>query len=1324
MKKIITTSLTAIFLLAGCQEEPSDNGIGTGNYYASVEEFSSDTKTTLVEGNRVVWSDEDRIAIFEGHDEGQAYQILDSYIGKSTGEFSIIEGVTTEGGSGSAFDKTIAVYPYNDELAVSYNENGYMISGVRFPQDQQYTSGSFADEAFPMVASTSKGAKDLSFKNIGGVLKISLYGSLSVKKITLTGHSEERLSGDAFVKMGTDGSQRVLMSQNASKSVSLHCNPAVQLSTETATVFYISTPVTYFKAGFTITVTDSEGNEKARSTSRKQSIGRSCILSMPEYELDNIISSGSTENHINLRIGTDASIISYDENNGQLSLDYGQSEIPDIQNGKAFIMPQAYQYDIRVINGHKISGNTVNLETSQGNMCNLFKNTSFTLVTQSSPSTRSYSGTNVITPSAYGYVDSEGNYNEIYNIDTRSAQFETNMEFWSFKKNFNNETLIEGNAGRLYWETCSFNAGLNGEFTFDFGEQQIDESHSIGDLNYFKYVLTGSIDMDFLLHYQYLAEYSEKNDEIIKENIIPALRFTFAVGSVPVHIQVETHLGKQTEFSAEGTIDASAGVKLGTRVDLGTEWDKTNGFKAINAVTPYFTFHQPKLDIEASASAKVSYYPHLDIKLYKFLGPWIEPRPYLSGEIGAGVHLSTEGSNVIGWKSETFTGMDLKMGLLLDFGVWEKNLWTSDTYSPIKPTLLFQAPARITKVSPDDMTLIPDGESIATEFLVESFSPLTDKYYPCPLALVNFKTDYGDVSPDFAISDSDGKVSTEWQPSAEPDNSDNSQDNHIKVLTASIVDKSGEGIDEATLRIGTEEDDIRKMLIKLYQDTDGDNWTNNENWCSDKPINEWYGIEVRDDQKININLDDNSLTGSINITNCASLYTLSCEYNSIKSIDVSGCKNLYDLRCSDNQITELVVNDCSYLVRLFAGNNSISNITLKDLTELWDFVIDSNKITSLDLSNCTYLSRLDCSYNQLTELDLSSNKLLEIIMCDKNQLKALDLSNLTSWTAIDCSNNQLTTLILPTNHNPNGFSDLECRNNQLTSLDINRISNLQALECNGNLLESLDLSSCTKLQYLYCYDNKLTSLDVSKCTELRVIVCNDNQITEFKFSENNILFTIVCDNNNLTSLKLDGLTELTSLHCKGNPLKTIEISNCGLDAITDDMIGSDGNVSIYISDCQELNLISLDGYIDGSIAKELFVKNCPHINSIACRRLGLSTLNVSNCESLTAIDCTGNSLTTLNVSNCESLTAIDCIGNSLTTLDIDMASLKNLRELWCSHNYFNCEIPSSFKQLEVFDYDQKYENYIWDDYSSRLVYHTNDYGWWYPGEPEKGYHGW
>ena len=34
----------------------------------------------------------------------------------------------------------------------------------------------------------------------------------------------------------------------------------------------------------------------------------------------------------------------------------------------------------------------------------------------------------------------------------------------------------------------------------------------------------------------------------------------------------------------------------------------------------------------------------------------------------------------------------------------------------------------------------------------------------------------------------------------------------------------------------------RQALIDFYKATDGDNWYNNTNWCSDKPLDEWYGV--------------------------------------------------------------------------------------------------------------------------------------------------------------------------------------------------------------------------------------------------------------------------------------------------------------------------------------------------------------------------------------------------------------------------------------------------------------------------------------------------
>lgn len=271
---VIATSLTA------CQQESFEVRTDSDNYYASVETFATGTKTVLGENRSVVWSSEDCIAIFEGKDVGHAYQVLDSYVGKSSGEFAEVEGLVTEG-TDAAIEGSIAVYPFNEALTVTSGDNGdYVIEGVTFPSEQKYVAGSFSDEAFPMVAVTSD--KNLSFKNVGGVLKLSLTGSYSVSSITLTGNSGELLSGPATVTLGPDGIPSVTMSDDASTSVSLVCDPAVELDPEKATDFNISIPPTVFEEGFNISIIDSYGESRGKSTDKLNKVERSKMLVMPE----------------------------------------------------------------------------------------------------------------------------------------------------------------------------------------------------------------------------------------------------------------------------------------------------------------------------------------------------------------------------------------------------------------------------------------------------------------------------------------------------------------------------------------------------------------------------------------------------------------------------------------------------------------------------------------------------------------------------------------------------------------------------------------------------------------------------------------------------------------------------------------------------------------------------------------------------------------------------------------------------------------------------------------------------------------------------------
>lgn len=55
----------------------------------------------------------------------------------------------------------------------------------------------------------------------------------------------------------------------------------------------------------------------------------------------------------------------------------------------------------------------------------------------------------------------------------------------------------------------------------------------------------------------------------------------------------------------------------------------------------------------------------------------------------------------------------------------------------------------------------------------------------------------------------------------------------------------------------------RAALIDLYNATGGDNWDDKTNWCSDRPLDEWYGIECEDGRVVEIVLAGNNLIGNI-----------------------------------------------------------------------------------------------------------------------------------------------------------------------------------------------------------------------------------------------------------------------------------------------------------------------------------------------------------------------------------------------------------------------------------------------------------------------------
>lgn len=112
----------------------------------------------------------------------------------------------------------------------------------------------------------------------------------------------------------------------------------------------------------------------------------------------------------------------------------------------------------------------------------------------------------------------------------------------------------------------------------------------------------------------------------------------------------------------------------------------------------------------------------------------------------------------------------------------------------------------------------------------------------------------------------------------------------------------------------------REALIALYKATNGDNWTNNTNWCSDKPITEWYGIHKVEDS-LYIALGFNNLKGFIpkEIGKLTNLHTLDLQGNNLSGEipkEIGNLKQLVILRFAYNQLTGNIPEEIGFLENL------------------------------------------------------------------------------------------------------------------------------------------------------------------------------------------------------------------------------------------------------------------------------------------------------------------------------------------------------------------------------------------------------------------------
>ena len=220
-----------------------------------------------------------------------------------------------------------------------------------------------------------------------------------------------------------------------------------------------------------------------------------------------------------------------------------------------------------------------------------------------------------------------------------------------------------------------------------------------------------------------------------------------------------------------------------------------------------------------------------------------------------------------------------------------------------------------------------------------------------------------------------------------------------------------------TIEISPEEKTERDILIAFYKATGGDNWRYNTNWCSDAPLEDWYGISVESNgaeaeyrHVISIKLDQNNLVGNADLNGLTELESLRCDNNKLTSLNISTLNNLKELYCSSNQLQTLDVSRLKKLQRLLCTSNEIKTLDVSQLESLELFQCHGNQLTELNLSNLKNIEHISCASNLITNLDASGLEKLTDLWCYDNPLTYLNVSNCKNLT--DFSGFDLDTIVI------------------------------------------------------------------------------------------------------------------------------------------------------------------------------------------------------------------------------------------------------------------------------------------------------------------------
>ena len=325
--------------------------------------------------------------------------------------------------------------------------------------------------------------------------------------------------------------------------------------------------------------------------------------------------------------------------------------------------------------------------------------------------------------------------------------------------------------------------------------------------------------------------------------------------------------------------------------------------------------------------------------------------------------------------------------------------------------------------------------------------------------------------------------------------------------TATIMAAAGSASGRATVVVFPD----RAVLAALYNATDGPRWVDADQWLTDTPLGDWYGVKTNQARRV-VDLDlsgrwngegrlsiPHGLSGSMpaELGTLGHLVSLDFHLNHLTGPIPAELGNLPQLRYLDlgrNNLTEAIPADLGNLTSLdvlaLGGNALTGGIPggLGNLVNLTELYLWGNNLTGPIPPQLGNLGNL-------TDLNLRDNRLTGPI--------PPEFGNLASLTALSLSGNDLTGPVPAELADLVSLRELHLGNNDLTGpipADLGNLASLTELSLRGNNLTGPippQLGNLASLTTLSLADNSLAGpipAELGNLASLKRLHLRDNDL--------------------------------------------------------------------------------------------------------------------------------------------------------------------------------------------------------------------------------------